>query len=115
VPSPTSLTPSSRRRRLEAKRGGSKACLLAATLESPFITSAKTDEGGARRKGLGVVAAVKVKFLRLVEPPACLVYFVAQMAEVNGLRPFEVRASVEGGDVAAGTLDVALEATEVDA
>ena len=95
--------------------GLAQTCLLAATLGSHVVMSANSDEGRAPGKGLGVVAAVKVKFLRLVEPPACLVYFVAQTADVNGLRRFEVRASVNGRDVAAGTLDVALDPAEARA
>jgi 3-hydroxyacyl-[acyl-carrier-protein] dehydratase len=53
-----------------------------------------------------LVAAVKVKLLRPVSPPATLVYRVAHTHTVGDLHRFAVEASVDGALVAQGTLDV---------
>jgi 3-hydroxyacyl-[acyl-carrier-protein] dehydratase len=53
-----------------------------------------------------MVAAVKVKLLRPVVPPATLVYRVAHTHAVGDVHRFAVEASVDGAAVAQGTLDV---------
>jgi hypothetical protein len=53
-----------------------------------------------------MVAAVKVKLLRPVVPPARLVYRVAHTHAVGDLHRFTVEASVGNASVAQGTLDV---------
>ena len=53
-----------------------------------------------------MVAAVKVKLLRPVVPPATLVYRVAHTHVVGDIHRFAVEASVDGASVAEGTLDV---------
>jgi 3-hydroxyacyl-[acyl-carrier-protein] dehydratase len=53
-----------------------------------------------------MVAAVKVKLLRPVVPPATLVYRVAHTHAVGDLHRFAVEASVGNAPVAHGTLDV---------
>jgi 3-hydroxyacyl-[acyl-carrier-protein] dehydratase len=53
-----------------------------------------------------LVAAVKVKLLRPVVPPATLTYRVAHTHQIGDLRRFAVEADVGGALVAQGTLDV---------
>lgn len=55
---------------------------------------------------LAFVAAVKVKLLRPVAPPASLTYRVAHTHVVGEIHRFAVEASVDGALVAQGTLDV---------
>jgi 3-hydroxyacyl-[acyl-carrier-protein] dehydratase len=55
---------------------------------------------------LALVAAVKVKLLRPVVPPALLTYRVAHTHVVGDIHRFAVEASVDGVLVAQGTLDV---------
>jgi 3-hydroxyacyl-[acyl-carrier-protein] dehydratase len=55
---------------------------------------------------LAFVAAVKVKLLRPVVPPALLTYRVAHTHVVGDIHRFAVEASVDSALVAQGTLDV---------
>jgi 3-hydroxymyristoyl/3-hydroxydecanoyl-(acyl carrier protein) dehydratase len=56
--------------------------------------------------GAAMVAAVKVKLLRPVVPPATLIYRVEHTHAVGDVHRFAVEASVDGVAVAQGTLDV---------
>lgn len=79
--------------------GLAQTCALAGALASPATPGPRP---------LVTVAAVKLKWIGPVTPPARLDYFAAEVAEVGDLRRFEVEASVGGRLVAAGTLDVAI-------
>jgi 3-hydroxyacyl-[acyl-carrier-protein] dehydratase len=63
-------------------------------------------EGPDRMPRPAMVAAVKVKLLRPVVPPATLVYRVAHTHAVGDLHRFAVEATVDNAAVAQGTLDV---------
>lgn len=83
--------------------GLAQACALLGGLwarrEVTSLNAAATDQ-------LALVAAVRVKLLRPVVPPATLSYRVAHTHVVGELHRFSVEASVGSAAVAQGTLDV---------
>jgi 3-hydroxyacyl-[acyl-carrier-protein] dehydratase len=84
--------------------GLAQACALLGGLQAPTRTPSEAQLSVSRP--LAMVAAVKVKLLRPVVPPATLVYRVAHTHVVGDLHRFAVEAAVGGAAVAQGTLDV---------
>jgi 3-hydroxyacyl-[acyl-carrier-protein] dehydratase len=80
--------------------GLAQACALAGALHR--------GHRGAGGAPLVLVAAVKVKLIAPITPPARLEYFVEETADLGNLRRFAVAAFVGGREVATGSLDVAM-------
>jgi len=85
--------------------GLAQACALLGGL-SARAGAAPPAAGAPVTDAAAMVAAVKVKLLRPVVPPATLVYRVAHTHAVGDVHRFAVEASVGGAAVAEGTLDV---------
>jgi 3-hydroxyacyl-[acyl-carrier-protein] dehydratase len=86
--------------------GLAQACALLGGLWARTGAAPPPGTGVTAPGGPAMVAAVKVKLLRPVMPPATLVYRVAHTHVVGELHRFAVEASVGSATVAQGTLDV---------
>lgn len=84
--------------------GLAQACALWGSVRA--AAQAASPAEGPTSRPPAMVAAVKVKLLRPVVPPATLVYRVAHTHVVGDLHRFVVEASVGNTSVAQGTLDV---------
>lgn len=81
--------------------GLAQACALFGGIEALAATAESVPVSG-----IAMVAAVKIKLLHPVIPPATLTYRVAHTHVVGEMHRFGVEASVGGTLVAQGTLDV---------
>lgn len=93
--------------------GLAQACALLGGLWARQESSPLAGPNGPAAEQLAMVAAVRVKLLRPVVPPATLSYRVAHTHVVGDVHRFSVEASVGTAAVAQGTLDVVWKAAAV--